>query len=399
MSYGLLATYNQRRGIEIPPVTPAAPNTISNLTAWMDFTDSSRLFGNTGGTTAITSTHQIVRRVNNRTGGPHWNYGNGVDSLWQPNYFGSGRGGVRMRFLTGTGTTRFLPSSSPTLEYFVNNNAQTYFFVGRIFCRGGHDIITLYDEAFYVRMGATASSLKGDNYDTDYRGVNLTHDPAVFVAVVFRHNGTTWEMRTSSSSWIQVACGSTGSTGGNFVAGLYGSSGDVTLGHIATYDRALSDGEVASLLAWGDDQDGTPAYVEELPTAFTQSAVYDPSIVATTTNMRDGDRTTGCGAGNGSGTAWIKADLGSSKTISMIRVEGGILGGGWGGVSPYLIGANVQRSTNDSTWVTVASAIINDIYDDGTNTIKEIPFVPGAGRWWRITLANWISTSRFQLYS
>lgn len=119
---------------------------------------------------------------------------------------------------------------------------------------------------------------------------------------------------------------------------------------------------------------------EVLPTAFNMSSVY-VGLACTTTNMRDGDYTTGGGTNSLSINEWIEADLGSSQYVGHIEVAGGNIPG-WGPVASYLNGRTVQY-WDGSTWQTLPGTI-SGATDSGT-------FVT--------TFAVGVSASKFRIYS
>ena len=140
---------------------------------------------------------------------------------------------------------------------------------------------------------------------------------------------------------------------------------------------------------------GTLVVNEYTPTSFSQSSTYSP-LSATTSNMADGDYTTGA-ATNG-GTQWIKADLGSAKSVGRVRVAGGTLPSGWGAVAAYLNNRKIQYSTDDSSWtdfVTITGA------SDSAPNFVDLTATPVSARYWRIESNgnSFVATTEFRLYS
>lgn len=97
---------------------------------------------------------------------------------------------------------------------------------------------------------------------------------------------------------------------------------------------------------------------ELIPVAFTASSSYMGYTGLTSpTGMRDGQFQTvdSIHGTNYTANAWIKADLGSTMTVGKIKVApaNGAAPGGWG--APYMQGAVVEYSTDNSSWSTVGT--------------------------------------------
>lgn len=135
---------------------------------------------------------------------------------------------------------------------------------------------------------------------------------------------------------------------------------------------------------------------ELMVVAWTQSSVYG-GLAATTTNMRDGNSTTGAGTDVTPGApSSIQADLGSVKSVDRVVLSGGTIAG-WGGVAQYLNSAKLQYH-NGSSWVDILT--ISGV----TNTTpfeKEFAFTAVSTRYLRIVTVynSWnLSTSEFRIY-
>lgn len=126
---------------------------------------------------------------------------------------------------------------------------------------------------------------------------------------------------------------------------------------------------------------------------WSQYSVYG-SLTATAANMRDGNFTTG-GATHANGNPWIKADLGAARTVNKIRLAGGNMSG-WGAVSAYLNGRNLQYSTNDSDWTTFVSV---SGASDSAPYFVDISVPDITARYWRLSLNNYIATTEFRFWA
>jgi len=133
---------------------------------------------------------------------------------------------------------------------------------------------------------------------------------------------------------------------------------------------------------------------EHLPVSFSQSSIYAGGLEATTTNMRDGDFTTG--AATSFSSEWIEADLGSPKLVNSIQVAGGSLPG-WGGVSAYLNGRGVQYYDDGTTsWVSVPGTISGA--SDSPPYVTSFPVGGITAQRWRILSGTYLSTTEFRFF-
>lgn len=138
------------------------------------------------------------------------------------------------------------------------------------------------------------------------------------------------------------------------------------------------------------------AFGEIFPVSFSQSSVFAGVPAASSANMADDNQTTGTGT-DFSMDEFIRADLGSPRTVSTVRVAGGNITG-WGVVSPYLNGAVIQSSVDDINWTTQATI-------SGTSEVGgpvDFSFTPVTARYWRISngfLSMFLSTTEFRLFN
>lgn len=129
---------------------------------------------------------------------------------------------------------------------------------------------------------------------------------------------------------------------------------------------------------------------------WAQSSVYSGITAANSTNMRDGNVTTGTGTNDGT-TEWIRADLGSAVTITAIVLGGGYLAG-WGDVGSYTNGGNIQ-SANSTSGPWTNRALIAGLSASGAGVVKEFAFAPVSARYWRIVKSGYVAATEFRLYT
>jgi hypothetical protein len=128
---------------------------------------------------------------------------------------------------------------------------------------------------------------------------------------------------------------------------------------------------------------------ERIPSAWVQSSVQG-TATATTTNLRDGDASTG--AATLGGTSWIRADLGSAQTVSLVWLSGGTIS--VGGVAFALNGCAIEWSNDLSAWTSVAT--VSGVTDNGLPV--QFSFPPVSARYWRISRAGQIHVAEFRLF-
>lgn len=129
---------------------------------------------------------------------------------------------------------------------------------------------------------------------------------------------------------------------------------------------------------------------------WAQSSVYSGVTTANSTNMRDGNVSTGTGTNNGA-TEWIRADLGSAVTITAVVLGGGYLTG-WGDVGTYTNGGNIQ-SANSTSGPWTNRALIAGLSASGEGVVKEFAFAPVSARYWRIVKSGYIAATEFRFYT
>lgn len=133
---------------------------------------------------------------------------------------------------------------------------------------------------------------------------------------------------------------------------------------------------------------------EQLPTSFSQSSTYPSVTSADTTRMRDGLTTTGTGT-NSDPTAFIRADLGSSRSVCAVMVAGGDIPV-WGSVADFLNGAEIQYQ-DGADWVSVAA--VSGVVDVGSGIERIFAFPSVTARYWRLMrVGTYLSTTEFRLF-
>lgn len=123
---------------------------------------------------------------------------------------------------------------------------------------------------------------------------------------------------------------------------------------------------------------------------WTQSSVASGATAATASNMRDNNLATG--TITDSGSSWIQADLGTAQEIGAIALAGGTLSAG--ATAALLNGANIQHSTNGSTWTTLQA--VAGVTDD--NGVNAFIFSPVTARYWRLQKGSAIGVTEFRFY-
>lgn len=123
---------------------------------------------------------------------------------------------------------------------------------------------------------------------------------------------------------------------------------------------------------------------------WTQSSVASGATAATASNMRDNNLATG--TITDSGSSWIQADLGTAQEIGAIALAGGTLS--TGATAALLNGANIQHSTNGSTWTTLQA--VAGVTDD--NGVNAFIFSPVTARYWRLQKGSAIGVTEFRFY-
>ncbi|KAM3102103.1 discoidin domain-containing protein [Phormidesmis sp. 146-20] len=126
----------------------------------------------------------------------------------------------------------------------------------------------------------------------------------------------------------------------------------------------------------------------------TQSNVYQ-SLTGTYANFNDGNGGTG-GATGSSSFEWIQATFATAVRVSGIRVGGGTLPG-WGIVSPYLNGKQIQASADGSSWSVLATVV--RVEDSGPNQFPIFSFTPTTARFFRLAGTSWLATTEFRFFN
>jgi len=135
--------------------------------------------------------------------------------------------------------------------------------------------------------------------------------------------------------------------------------------------------------------------IEHIPTAVSQSTIWsNPGTLATLTNIRNNVFTDGAGTGNAA-SEWLRVDLGESKSVNKVVVAGGNIPS-WGNTALYANSANIQYSTDDVNWNTIATTAGAT---DTSPYIGVTTFAATSARYWRLQKSGYISTTEFRLYS
>lgn len=123
---------------------------------------------------------------------------------------------------------------------------------------------------------------------------------------------------------------------------------------------------------------------------WAQSSVQN-SATATAANMRDGDASTG--AATLGGASWVRADLGSAQTVSLVWLAGGTITN-VGTVAFALNGCAIEWSNDLSTWTSVAT--VSGVTDSGLPV--QFSFTGVSARYWRISRAGQVHVAEFRLF-
>ncbi len=138
---------------------------------------------------------------------------------------------------------------------------------------------------------------------------------------------------------------------------------------------------------------------EYLATSYSQSSSYTGNLIATTTNMRDSNFSTGAATNNGA-SEFIAMDLGDSRNVSRIAIGASSNLPEWGPVSLYLNGRVIQYSNDNTNWTTALT--ITNVTDTNQTFNFDLPF-PVQARYWRVTApsgssSNWLSLTEFRAF-
>lgn len=181
-------------------------------------------------------------------------------------------------------------------------------------------------------------------------------------------------------------------------------------GLMSATDKAKLDGlggsespEIADIQGLQDALNGKSDFTHThagLPSAsltpltytFSQSSVSSGAN-GSYTNLTDGNNTTGAATDAVGSISWLRADLGSNRLVSHVRLQGGTLPG-FGDSSTYLKGAAIEGSLDAANWVIllpVATGVVN-----ANPVIFAVP--PTIARYIRLSRAGYIGATEFVIY-
>lgn len=146
----------------------------------------------------------------------------------------------------------------------------------------------------------------------------------------------------------------------------------------------------AARTALGVAEGGGQGNLQSLTYTLTQSSTFG-AFAGTFANLTDGNRSTGA-ATNSSTNEWIEADLGSIRQIEQITLSGGNFAG-WGSVSAYLNGRQLQASLDDVIWTPLLT--ISGITDAASAQVA-IPTI--RARYLRIFTGSFVSVAEWQIW-
>lgn len=141
----------------------------------------------------------------------------------------------------------------------------------------------------------------------------------------------------------------------------------------------------------------TTEHIEVIPAPYTisQSSVY-AGEQGTYANMTDTDGSTGATT-DLSLDPYIKATFPSPVTVTNVMVGGGITPGA-GTVSSTLNQLELQYSTDDLNWTTIASIGDYNVADSGPNQFVDIPVSSITAQYWRLWQSGgYAATTEFQI--
>jgi hypothetical protein len=134
------------------------------------------------------------------------------------------------------------------------------------------------------------------------------------------------------------------------------------------------------------------ANLNSLSYAFSQSSVL-ANANGSYANLTDGNNTSGAGTDSTGSISWLRADLGSNKLVSHIKLQGGTIPG-FGDSSTYLKGAAVEGSLDGSNWVIllpVATGVLNV-----SPVIFALP--PTVARYVRLSRPGYLGATEIMIY-
>ena len=126
---------------------------------------------------------------------------------------------------------------------------------------------------------------------------------------------------------------------------------------------------------------------------FTYSSKWGSAVVPTQANMSDGSAATYWGNDTSEpAEAFLRADFGSSKTLSSIGYRAAPASAGWG--ASYLDGATLEYSADGSSWTVATTVASSSESSTSTFTLSS----PVSARYVRVTKpksALWLGIGDF----
>lgn len=180
------------------------------------------------------------------------------------------------------------------------------------------------------------------------------------------HNGVTWESIHTIKQWS-----STNNMESFYIGGRTSTQWRISggaAGIMLFLDKVLFDKKEAT----------SPVTFNAY--TLSQSSVYSGMSAGTYAVMTDHLTTTGTGTQN-TASSWIEFDLGSSKSLTKFIAVAGSNLEGWGVVSAFLNGCNLQYY-NGSTWVTKVT--ITGLSDTGVDLARSFDISGVSAQRWRL---------------
>lgn len=138
-----------------------------------------------------------------------------------------------------------------------------------------------------------------------------------------------------------------------------------------------------------------------ITTTYTtaQSSFYSSTnIPGTYATLNDNNSQTGAATNNGS-NQWLKATFPSAVTVRAVRLGGGNMTN-WGSVASFLNGCDLQCSTDDLNWVTVAN--VSGVVDTNPGSFFMLPLGQAiSARYWRLIRngSGYVATTELRFFS
>lgn len=197
----------------VVPAVQKAPDQISGLTAWLDFTDASNMYTDAGATTPVTNGGNPIR-IRNKANSAIWNKaGSGT-----PSFSSAGTGGGTSELVI-TGTDYWAAASGAALSNYIA--AASYTAVFLVACQGvigstsWVDGVMMGDSGGYVygefKRTSNQFSFGVMNWDGGpayAQNPGLINDSA-WAVVTLQHVSGNIRCRVNRNSWTTTASGNT----------------------------------------------------------------------------------------------------------------------------------------------------------------------------------------------